>query len=121
MKNSRWVALFAAVIALCAASLLLLPHGGERVGVWQNGELKYTIDPARIGESYELTLSYEAGETRIHVGRDGIYVLSADCENGDCVRHAPLSANGTPIVCLPERIVIRYMDKEDGFDAVSGG
>ncbi len=121
MKNRTWVLLFAAVILLCAAFLLLAPRGGEQVGVFQNGEQVYTIDTAAIREPYELRLSYEAGESVIHVGPDGIWIVSADCANGDCVRHGPLTRRGTPIVCLPERIVIRYLrDGESGVDAVSG-
>lgn len=120
MTNRRWALLFAFVIVLCAAAWFLLPRGGDTVGVWQRGELLYTIDPAAVTEPYELVLTYEAGETHIHVGPDGVYIASADCKNGDCVRHGPLTEGGTPIVCLPERIVIRRMRSESGVDAVSG-
>ena len=121
MKNRTWVLIFAVVIVLCAAAMLLLPRGGEQVGVFQNGRLLYTIDPDRVTESYELRVTYEAGESVIHVGPDGIWVVSADCPNGDCLRHGPLTRRGTPIVCLPERIVIRWLNVPvSGVDAVSG-
>ena len=119
MKNRHWLLLFAAVIVLCAAAYLLLPRGGNRIGVWQDGTLRYTIDPAVIREDYELTLTYPAGESIVHVGRDGVYIARADCDNQDCVRHGALKKNGTPIVCLPERIVIRYMEGGDAVDAVT--
>ena len=55
----------------------------------------------------------------IRVGEEGVYVASADCKNQNCVRHGPLRRGGTPIVCLPERIVVRWM-ADDTLDAVTG-
>ena len=116
MNNKRWLIFFAVFLLLCAAAVFLMPRGGEQVGVWQNGELVCTIDPAVPGE---YTLHYEAGETVILVDAEGVYVASADCKNQNCVRHGPLRRGGTPIVCLPERIVVRWM-ADDTLDAVTG-
>ncbi|MBQ2895120.1 MAG: NusG domain II-containing protein [Oscillospiraceae bacterium] len=116
MSNKRWIILFTVLLLVCAAAALLMPRGGSAVGVWQDGELVYTLDPARFGD---YTLRYEAGETVIRVDEAGVYAASADCKNQNCVRHCPLRPGGTPIVCLPERIVVRYM--ADGtLDAVTG-
>lgn len=117
MTNKRWIVLFAALLLLCAAALFLMPRAGSTVGVFQNGELVYTIHPHSAAKDYVLT--YEAGETLVHAGPDGIWVESADCKNQNCVRHGPLKPGGTPIVCLPERIVVRYM-ADDTIDAVTG-
>lgn len=118
MTNKRWMALFALVLLCCAAALLFMPRSGSAVGVWQEGELICTLDPVlNAGEEY--VLHYEAGETVIAVGEEGVYIRSADCKNQNCVRHGPLKPGGTPIVCLPERIVIRYMEDET-LDAVTG-
>ena len=116
MSNKRWIMLFALLILACAAAAALMPRSGSAVGVWQKGELVYTLDPARFGD---YTLHYEAGETVIRVDAAGIYVASADCRNQNCVRHGPLKSGGTPIVCLPERIVVRWME-DDTLDAVTG-
>lgn len=118
MKNSRWILLFAAVIVLCAAAYLFLPRGGDEIGVWQDGKLVCTIDPAAVREDFELVLTYPAGRSIVRAGPDGVYIASADCDNQDCVRHGALKKNGTPIVCLPERIVIRYREDGDAVDAV---
>ncbi len=116
-----WIAVFAALAAGCAAWLLLIPHGGTLVGVYQNGELVATIDPSAAADDYELILTYADGESVVRVGPDGVYIASADCKSQDCVRHGPLTENGTPIVCLPERIVIRWISGGgDELDAVSG-
>lgn len=117
MSNKRWILLFAVLLLLCAAAAYCMPRGGDTVGVWQNGELRYTIHPARDTRDY--VLCYEAGETVVSVGAEGVYIRSADCKNQNCVRHGPLKRGGTPIVCLPERIVVRWME-DDTLDAVTG-
>lgn len=116
MSNKRWIALFALLLVVCAAAALLMPRSGSAVGVWQKGELIYILDPAHFGE---YTLRYEAGETVVRIDGKGVYVVSADCKNQNCVRHGPLQSGGTPIVCLPERIVVRWME-DDTLDAVVG-
>lgn len=118
MSNKRWIMLFAALLLVCAAAALLLPRSGSTVGVWQAGELIYTIDPA-LHKGEEYILRYEAGETVVAVGDEGVFIRSADCKNQNCVRHGPLKRGGTPIVCLPERIVVRWME-DDTLDAVTG-
>ena len=55
----------------------------------------------------------------VAVGDEGVFIRSADCKNQNCVRHGPLKRGGTPIVCLPERIVVRWME-DDTLDAVAG-
>ena len=117
MSNKRWILLFAVLLLLCAAAAYCMPRGGDTVGVWQDGELRYTIHPAR--DTGDYVLCYEAGETVVSVWAEGVYIRSADCKNQNCVRHGPLKRGGTPIVCLPERIVVRWME-DDTLDAVTG-
>ncbi len=120
MSNKRWALLFALVILLCAAVTLLLPSGGSTVGIWQRGELLCTIDLAAVTEPYTLRIPYEGGESIVCVEPGSICIQSADCKSQTCVRHGRLRPGGTPIVCLPERIVIRYLRTEGGVDAVTG-
>lgn len=119
MSNRRWVLVFALLALLCLGVKRLQRPGGA-VGVWQEGELICTLDPASVREPYTLTLSTRSGESRIHVGPDGVYMESAGCRSQLCVRHGPLRSGGTPIVCLPERIVIAFTQQREGVDAVSG-
>lgn len=120
MSNRKWALVFVCIALLCALSLLLMPGGGETVGIWQRGELLYTITPALVTEPYTITLQGESGESHIHVGKDGIYMEDAACPLQFCVRHGPLGSGATPIVCLPERIVIRYLRTDESVDAVTG-
>ena len=47
-----------------------------------------------------------------------VSVSEASCPSQDCVRHLP-SDSGAPIVCLPNRMVIKFAD-EAGYDALIG-
>jgi hypothetical protein len=91
------------------------------VGIWQDGELIKTIDLSAVTSEYELTVEYEGRKNVIRVGPGRIEVLEADCPDGTCVKRGELSSGRTPIVCLPNRLVIRYMDSPGGIDAVAGG
>ena len=50
-----------------------------------------------------------------------IYMESAACPDQICVEHGPLRPGGTPIVCLPNRLSIQWIERDAAVDAVSGG
>ena len=46
---------------------------------------------------------------------------TASCPDQVCVKHGALREGGTPIVCLPNRITIDWLETADGgADAVTG-
>ena len=55
--------------------------------------------------------------------KDGtVCVNEASCKNQVCVRHAPISAAGENIVCLPNRLVVRIESSAEeggGYDSVT--
>ena len=54
--------------------------------------------------------------------QDGeIYMESAECPDQICVEHGPLRPGGTPIVCLPNRLSIQWIERDAAVDAVSRG
>lgn len=121
-KNIFWVCVFAGVIAVCALVYLFAPkNGGDVVGIWQDGKLIYTIDLSCVAEEYKLTLEYDGRVNTVLVGPKTICMLHADCPDGLCVDRGAIEDGVTPIICLPNRVTIRYMNGESGVDAVAGG
>lgn len=121
MNNKRLILLFAGVILLCAAAtVLLFTHGGasRRAGVFVDGELVKVIDLDRAEDGYELEITGPAGTNVITVRGGEIFVSRADCPDQICVDHGPLKA-GPPIVCLPNRLTIRWLEGGDA-DAYTG-
>ena len=122
MKTKWWILLFLALALACGlcAFLLMGSGGGARVGVYLDGELVREINLARAeDESFILRSHY--GENTVCIEGGKVYITHADCPDGTCLRHAPLPEAGTPIVCLPHRLVIRVLSGNDsGIDAVAG-
>jgi hypothetical protein len=119
MKNTAWILIFAALVLLCAISsyLIFSGGGGKLVGVYVDGELIETIDLGLVTEAYELTVA--DGGNVISVSPDGLRVSSASCPDQTCVEHGFLRS-GAPIVCLPHRLVIKWLDSDADYDARTG-
>lgn len=114
MSNKRWALCFLAVILICAGVIVWQSHGtGSRaVVISQDGAVIQTIDLDRVKEPYTVTIEWQGGHNVILVTGHTVEVTQADCDNQVCVAHGPLKENGSPITCLPHRLVISW--KESG-------
>ena len=118
MKQKHWILIFAAVIAVCLA-VWLLPRGGGRTAlVYQDGTLLYILN---LRQDRTLTVTGPAGENVVTVADGEVFISRADCPDQICVEHGPLRPGGTPIVCLPNRLSIQWIERDAAVDAVSGG
>ena len=105
---------------LCLASLLYLAlppkEGGEYIAdIFQDGALLYSIplSGARENQSFRLE-TVSGGFNEIEISADGIRIRSASCPDKLCVRQGFLQDSGLPIVCLPNRLVIRLRPADTG-------
>ena len=123
MKTRFWIILFSVIAVFSlAASLFLMSreHDTMVAGVYSSGELVCTIDLSEVDEPYEFTVTNGDGYNTIHVSKDGICVSASSCPDQICVDHGKLS-DGLPIVCLPNRLVIRWESPADSeYDAMTG-
>ena len=118
VKNRTWILVFVLLAAGLAAVWFLQPkRPSSVVGIYQNGILLQTMD---LSSDQTITVEGEAGRNTIVVQNGEIFVQAAECPDGVCVKHGPLSPGGTPIICLPNRLVIRWMQSDGQTDAVSG-
>ena len=111
MKTKLWVGLLAGLLLLCTGlSLWLLGSSGDsqQAEIWSEGELLYTLD-LRIDRT--VTVESENGTNVITVKDGKIGVTSADCPDGYCMDRG-MCSGGVQIVCLPNRLVIRFVDEE---------
>ena len=124
MKNRTWAFLFAGLIAALLLIWKLLPGGaGDRVLIYQDSTLVQTIQLPHTGAPETIEISGPAGGNTVEISEDGVRVLSAGCPDGICVAHGYLREGTGPIVCLPNRLVIRFSNETGGtdVDAVAGG
>ena len=91
------------------------------VEIYQNSKLLYTIDLNAVQEPYDIVLGDDEMYNTIHITHDDIDMTSASCPDKVCVHRGKLSEKASPIVCLPNRVLIQYQDNKGGdVDAVTG-
>ncbi|MBQ8359800.1 MAG: NusG domain II-containing protein [Oscillospiraceae bacterium] len=118
MKSKYWMILLAAVLLLCAGLSVWLLSPGEQAGwaeIWSDGQL---IETVHFGADRVLTVESKHGINVISV-RDGkIGVVEADCPAHYCMERG-LCNRGAQIVCLPNRLVIRFVGEQE-LDGIVG-
>lgn len=117
MKTRTWILIFASILLLSALACVLLFRGGGAAiaEIWVDGVLRETVD-LRIDRSF--TVESERGSNTVEV-RDGtIRVTEASCPDHICISRGACDG-GAPIICLPNRLVIRFTGS-GGTDATVG-
>lgn len=117
MKTRFWVLLLAAVFLLAAAACLLLCRpaaSAKSVRVLSDGKLVAVLD---LSEDTVLTVPYKDGSNTVTVSGGKVSVTDASCPDHTCMAYGEKSG-GTPIICLPNRLVLEFSDTE-GLDAVA--
>ena len=110
-----WLLLLGIILVLAVAAIIVMQftrQPGTYVRISQDGEVvhKFPLDEDR-------TVPYDtaAGGHNVVVISDGwVEVTEANCPDQICVHHVPLSdTGGTPIVCLPNRLVVEVVGASD--------
>lgn len=117
MKTRTWILLLAFLLAasIALSVFLLQPGQAARAEIWSDGQLLYTLE---LSISRTVTVQSVRGTNTVTV-RDGkIAVTGADCPDHYCM-HRGFCAGGAQIVCLPNRLVIRFVDTQE-IDSVTG-
>lgn len=110
-----------AVILLAATALLVfrpLHSPGTTVTVTVDGRFYGSWE---LASDVEVTIPGYSGTNRLQIADGTASVISADCPDLLCVHHAPISASGERIVCLPNRVIVSIdtQTEASGPDAVS--
>ena len=116
MKTRTWILLLSALFLVLAGIvawqyLSAKPSGGAEV--WSDGQLVRTLDLSADGE---YRVETERGWNVLTVSGGKVAVTAASCPDGDCVRCGRRNS-GPPIVCLPNRLSIRFSE-QNGIDGV---
>jgi hypothetical protein len=118
MKTGYWVGIFCVLLVVCGAmSLFLLGESepAQQVEVWSDGKLLRTLS---LAVDQELTVE-SANGTNVVTVRDGaVAVTEADCPDGYCMQRG-FCHGGTEIVCLPNRLVLRFVGQQE-IDGIVG-
>ena len=123
MKNRIWVIIFSVVILICVA-IYIVGFGSANetdvVGIYSNSKLVEKIDLSKLDSERKITISGENGNNVILAQKNSIKMLSAECPDKVCVNHGELKKGGAPIICLPNKLVIRWENSSDEYDVKTG-
>ena len=76
------------------------------VNIIQDGKILQNIDIAKTSDT-TIEVQYNGHKNVIRVQNHTIFMDSADCPDGICIKSGVLT-NGVPIVCLPNHLVIEF-------------
>lgn len=109
MRTRSWALLLGAVFLILAGLTALQYLGAKPTAqalVYADGALVRTIDLSVDGV-YRIESAEGWNELRVTEGK--LAVTAASCPDGDCIRCGEKHSN-PPIVCLPNRISIRFSE-----------
>lgn len=105
-NDGIFIAVLLVLVSLGGAAFYFLRAPGDTVTVTVDKKLygTYSLDTDTTVEI--RTADNETAYNRLVI-RDGeAYVEEANCPDGICAAHKPISREGESIVCLPHRVVI---------------
>ena len=108
--NKFWLILLGALFvasSLAALAPSLLPGRASTARVYSDGRLAMTIDLSAVQRPYETVVEGEFGANAICVERGRVRVSEADCPDGLCIGQG-WSVGASPLVCLPNRLLITF-------------
>ena len=118
MKSKFWIILIAVILAVCLALSIWLLQPKEAAAyaeIWSNGKLLHTLP---LSVDRQLTIETELGRNVITVKDGKIAVTEATCPDHYCM-HRGFCNSGLQIVCLPNKLEIRFAGEQD-VDGVVG-
>ena len=119
MKTRTWIFIFALILVIClGASVYFLASGeaSDLAEITSQGRVIKTVD-LRIDQVF--TVKSASGGYNVVTVKDGkIGVSEATCPDHYCMKRGYCNS-GTEIVCLPNRMTIRFLGEQE-IDAIVG-
>lgn len=108
--------LLVAVLFFCI--LYFKDSADAKVVIMQEGN---TLGEYPIFEDRTISVSNDAGEFNlILISNSEVRVCDADCPDKLCIKQKSISKGGESIICLPHKLVVQIMSKEESdLDAVT--
>lgn len=113
-KPRLWITALILILIGCILFILLGGRKAEtdKVCIMQDGKCLYEIDLSAVDEPYRIELHGDTGGFNlVCVEKNRICISQADCPDRICVNQGWLEGELTPIVCLPNQVVIMYVDE----------
>lgn len=86
------------------------------VEIIQDGKIIYTLDLNKSKDEL-IQVEFQGHKNIIQVKDKQISIIEADCPDKTCLNMGILKSAFTPIVCLPNHLVIQYVNDDKEIDA----
>ena len=84
----------------------------KNVEIVSNGEVLYSFDLSKAENQSFTVMSADGKSFNTVCIEDGkIFVSDAGCADKICVKSGELKSDGLPIVCLPNKFIIKFSEK----------
>lgn len=115
--NLKVIIIYIITAVLFAASgimayILMKPSQNENVEIVSNGNVLYSFDLSKT-ENQSITIMSADGKSSntICIENGTICVSDAECPDKTCVKSGMLRSEGLPIVCLPNKLIVRFCEE----------
>ena len=123
-KNLIAILILALIIVLSLFSLKMINRESKTLGivkVIKNNEVIKTIDLSKVKESYEFEVMGDNEESNtIKVENTGVSIISASCKDKICIHTGKIKDSSLPIVCLPNKLIIKFESTKESEDNIDG-
>ena len=112
MKTKYWILLLSALLLVCGigGAFLLAPgEASSHAQIVSDGRVLHTVD---LRFDREIQITTDIGSNTVTVKDGKIAVTQADCPDHYCMERG-YCAGGTPIVCLPNKLVISFLEDQE--------
>ena len=119
MRSWKWIAILGILLIICMVSGYFLLSGNpdaDTAQIISDGQIVRTVS---LQMDQEFTIKAKNGGYNVVTVQDGkIAVTEASCPDHYCM-HRGFCSGGTDIVCLPNKLVLRFV-KQQEIDAAVG-
>jgi len=109
MKKKDFVLILSLILMSFFPLLFFSNLNGNIAKITVDGKLYKTLP---LSENKELIITTEYGENIVVIKNKKIFVKSADCKDGVCVKTGEISKSGEIIACLPHKLMIEIEEDE---------
>jgi hypothetical protein len=122
-KNKIIIILIILVLLIIIGSVIGIiyvtrPSETNRVVITSDNKIVKTIDLS-TEKNQTFDIEYNGNINTVEIKDGKIRVLEADCPDKICVDTGWLKSDSLPIVCLPNKLVIKFESSSDDIDSVA--
>lgn len=110
IRTRTWVLCIGGALLAAICSALLLSRqasGGTIANIYLDGTCIRSVNISLVTESELFSVGGSECTNVVEIAPGKVRVREADCPDQVCVNQGWITTSGAPIVCLPNRLVIR--------------